>query len=166
MEEELVSWSIEDRDGADRFRPYDYFEEDICDDASTSFSPNSTSPSLEPLLKYEMASACNIRKADVTEIGINRVGADERDVQLSHYPDIQRIRDNYDKKDVQRTTAFKATATVSPSAMDPEQGNLSSAALGDANLVFAIRGNEPVDQYNYIRIKPRSRNNTNTACTC
>ena len=78
MEEEST-WAelecIEDRDAKSQigFVSKDYFERDICkkgDSSISVFEKQHVPPHWSPLLKYEMASFRNIRKADVTEIGI------------------------------------------------------------------------------------------------
>ena len=172
MEEEST-WAelecIEDRDAKSQigFVSKDYFEEDICsDDASTSiFDKQHVPPHWSPLLKYELASFRNIRKADVTEIGIkSRVWAQMNGMcNFPTIPTSNELRDNYDKKDVQYTNGVQSQYFTRFSFFrlfmrDPEKGDPSNVSTwGGSSVIFAIRGNEPVDQYNYIRIKPEKQ---------
>ena len=171
MEEEST-WAelecIEDRDAKSQigFVSKDYFTEDkLNEDASTSiFQKKHVPPHWSPLLKYEMASFRNIRKADVTEIGIkSRVWAQMNGMcNFPTIPTSNELRDKYDKKDVQYTNGvqnqyftrfsfFKLYMRDPQDVKDPS----SVSTWKDTRVVFAIRGNEPVDQYNYIRIKPK-----------
>lgn len=157
---------IEDRDASSQigFVSRDYFEQDICDKDSkiSIFQQRHVPPHWSPLLKYELASFRNMRKADVTEIGIkSRVWAQMNGMcNFPSIPTSNELRDNYDKKDVQYTNGVQSQYFTRFSFFklymrDPADSDVSSvSSWKDVRVIFAIRGNEPVDQYNYIRIKP------------
>lgn len=143
----------------------DYFEQNICDEDSSVdiFARRHVPPHWSPLLKYESAGFRNIRKADVTEIGIkSRVWAQMNGMaNFPATPTSNELRDKFDKKNVQYANGvqnqyFTRISFFKMYMRDPMQVEDSSdpSSWIDTNVVFAVRGNEPVDQYNFIRIKP------------
>ena len=169
--EEESTWAelecIEDRDAKSQigFVYKGYFTDDkLTDSNKTSvFQRKHVPPHWSPLLKYEIGSFRNIRKADVTEIGIkSRVWAQMNGMaNFPTLPTSNELRDDYDQKNVQYTNGvqnqyFTRFSFFKMYIRDPQDVNdpTNVSSWKDTSVVFAIRGNEPVDQYNYIRIKP------------
>ena len=144
----------------------DYFEQDITDEEDSTisvFQKRHVPPHWSPLLKYELAGFRNIRRAEVTEIGIkSRVWAQMNGMcNFPAIPTSDELRDKFDKKDVnysngvqnQYFTRFSFfTLHIRNPANIEDPSDFST--WKKTKIVFAIKGNEPVDQYNYIRIRP------------
>ena len=142
----------------------DYFERDVCntDSKISVFEDQHVPPHWSPLLKYELAGFRNIRKAEVTEIGIkSRVWAQMNG--MCNYPTIptaDELRDQYDKDDVTFTNGVQNQyfTRFSFFTLHMRKSEVSKPenpeSFRDCQIIFAIRGIQPVDQYNYIRIKP------------
>ena len=159
---------IEDRKASSQigFVTDRYFENDICNISSTIsvFDKAHVPPNWSPLLKYEVASFRNIRKADVTEIGIkSRVWAQMNG--MCNYPTIptaQELNDQFDQKNVNYTNGVQNQYFTRFSFFTLHMRNVADikdptnpSSFRSTQVIFAIRGSEPVDQYNFIRIKPK-----------
>ncbi|MGB0148872.1 MAG: hypothetical protein ACPF97_08310, partial [Ilumatobacteraceae bacterium] len=160
---------IEDRDASSReigFVSEEYFEKDIPKNDTAKydiFEDQHVPPHWSPLLRYELASFRNIRAANVTEIGLrSRVYAQMNGMcNFPTIPTSNELRDQFDKQNITFTNGvqnqyfprYSFFKLYMRSVDDIDPSNVST--FRDTKMVFAIKGNEPVDQYNYVRIKPR-----------
>ena len=144
----------------------DYFERDIPkkDSKYSVFDKAHVPPHWSPLVKYEIGSFRNLRPAEVTEIGIkSRVYAQMNGMcNFPTIPTSNELRDQFDKQNVTfqngvQSQYFTRYSFFTLYMRSTEQGDLSDpSTFKDTEQIFAIRGNEPVDQYNYIAIKPQT----------
>ena len=155
---------LEDRkDGEIGFTSKDFWEDNICNKSSkvNIFDKDHIPSHWYPLLKYQIASFRNIRKAEVTEVGIrSRVWAQMNG--MCNFPTIPTPNQlaDYDKDNVQWTNgvqsqyftrfSFFQLQIRKADVTNPEDPSTFKAYP----LIFAIRGKAPIDQYNFIRIKP------------
>ena len=170
--DEKSTWAelecLEDRkDGEIGFTSKDFWEDNICSKSNevNIFDKDHIPSHWYPLLKYQIASFRNIRKAEVTEVGIrSRVWAQMNG--MCNFPTIPTPNqlENYDKDNVQWTNgvqsqyftrfSFFQLQIRKADVTDPEDLSTFKAYP----LIFAIRGKAPIDQYNFIRIKPSTPN--------
>ena len=145
----------------------DYFNQDIPKKASrySIFANDHVPPHWSPLLKYEIGSFRNLRVAEVTEIGIkSRVYAQMNG--MCNFPTIptpNELRDDFDKQNVTfqngvQSQYFARYSFFMLHLRDTWDKDLSDPlTFRDTKQIFAVKGTEPVDQYNYIAIKPEIR---------
>jgi len=126
----------------------------------TESGPYFIGPSFYPLLRCDIASVRNTRACDVTEIGI-RSQVFQRLNGLCNFQSLPSPTELFESelnrinlqsgsinKYIRRSSSF--TVFVRPAGVD---SNGNAFAWTDLNVRFVVVGNEPVDQYNYIRFK-------------
>ena len=146
------------------FTNEDYFEDTIGNKSSSIgvFDSKHIPSHWSPLLKCEAASFRNVRRADITEIGLrSRVWA--RMNGMCNFPSIptsNELRDDFDKENVSYTNGvqnqpFSRFSFFTLQVRRPDTTEISNPeTFKESGVIFCIKGTEPVDQYNFIRIKP------------
>ena len=149
------------------FVPVDYIEDNICSDDGeefTSIFDKQHVPSdWDPLLKYSIGSFRNIRRPDVTEIGIkSRVWGQmngmcnfptiptDEELQWMDESDTS-FQNGVQSQYFTRYSLFEVHVrkTNKKNSEDPDSWTRIDA-------IFAVKGSTPVDQYNYLRFKPKN----------
>lgn len=123
-------------------------------------SPYFIGPSYYPLLRVNIASIRNTRACDITEIGL-RSQVYQRINGICNFQSLPTPQELYtselnrialqsgtNSSYIRRASAF--TVFVRPAGVD---ANGNAFAWTDFNIRFVVVGNEPTDQFNFIRFK-------------
>ena len=142
----------------------DYFEANICDDDEqiSIYQTQHVPSDWDPLVRYNIASFRNIRRPEVTEIGIrSQVWAQMNG--MCNFPTIPTVTElnKYDDKNIQWSNGVQSQYFTRFSFFELHVRNINTKNPSNpgtwkrVKAVFAIKGETPVDQYNYIRLKPK-----------